>query len=222
MKLFLNSIVILSLFCWPLYAEETYKNYTVKVAGIKIGELNWTIKLNKDEYLNKIYLRSRGLLTSIYSFSGEYFSEGLVYENKLVPKKYTHLWTTKKKQKKMNLVFDERKLKTLEQDPAENEEIRLNIFEVQHTNDPLTSFLKIMMGEKKALVVDGRRLYTMTSKMSENKEKSTIEISNYYNLWADHKRNKFEKIIFEKKPKAFLPYKMFIYFDGKIFRIEEN
>ena len=52
-------------------------------------------------------------------------------------------------------------------------------------------------------------------------KQTTIEISNYSNLWADHKRNKFEKIIFEKKTEEILPYKMFIHFDGKVFKLEQ-
>ena len=60
------------------------------------------------------------------------------------------------------------------------------------------------------------------ARYNENNTKTTIEIVNYYNLWADHKRNKFEKIIFEKKITEILPYKMLIYFDGKVFKLEQN
>ena len=42
---------------------------------------------------------------------------------------------------------------------------------------------------------------------------TTIKISNYYNLFSDHKRNKFEKIIIEKKVNEILPFRMFIFFD---------
>jgi len=221
MKLFLNSFVFLFLVCGPLLGENINKSYVVKVGGIKIGELNWQIKIDEDKYLNKLGLNSKGLLSAIYSFKGEYFSEGQIYNNELMPKKYKHFWQTKKTAKNMELAFNESKLISLKQDPVEEEKIRLNIFDVQYTNDPLTSFQKIMMGEKSALVVDGRRLYTMTARPNENKKQTTIEISNYSNLWADHKRNKFEKIIFEKKTEEILPYKMFIHFDGKVFKLEQ-
>ena len=122
----------------------------------------------------------------------------------------------------MELRFGGDKLISLKQKPVEEETIRLNVFDVQYTNDPLTAFQKIMMGEKSALVVDGRRLYTMMAKYNENNTKTTIEIVNYYNLWADHKRNKFEKIIFEKKIKEIFAHKMVVYFDGKIFKLEQN
>ncbi|MBD1147777.1 DUF3108 domain-containing protein [Pelagibacterales bacterium SAG-MED31] len=196
-----------------------HKKYIVKVGGIKIGELNWQIKINDDEYLNRLELYSKGLISSIYSFKGEYFSQGEVYKKELIPKKYTHLWETKKVVKKMALMFDKNKLITIKQSPNENEEIRLNVFDIINTNDPLTSFLKIILGKKSLFVVDGRRLYTMTSRSIKNQ--TEIEISEYFNLWADHKRNKFEKIIFEKKGGEILPHKISIHFDGKVFRLEE-
>ena len=221
MKLFLNSFVFLFLFGWPVFAAEIKKSYVVKVGGIKIGELNWEIKIGSNEYSNKLSLKNKGFLSAIYRFNGEYFSEGLINKKGLIPKKYKHFWQTKKTIKNMELGFGENKLISLKQKPTEEETIRLNVFDVQYTNDPLTAFQKIMMGEKSALVVDGRRLYTMMARPDEN-NKTTIEIVNYYNLWADHKRNKFEKIIFEKTITEILPHKMFIYFDGKIFKLEQN
>ena len=222
MKLCLNSFVFLLLLCWPLFGQEINKSYVVKVGGIKIGNLNWEIKISGDQYLNKLDLKSKGLLSAIYRFKGEYFSEGLIDKKRLKPKKYTHFWQTKKTIKNMELRFGESKLTSIKQKPAEEEEIRLNVFDVQYTNDPLTAFQKIMMGEKSALVVDGRRLYTMIARPNKNNNQITIAISNYSNLWADHKRNKFEKIIFEKQTEEILPYKMFVHFDGRVFKLEQD
>ena len=122
----------------------------------------------------------------------------------------------------MELVFKKSKLIKINQEPVEKEEMRLDVFDVENTNDPLTSFLKIIMGKKNALVVDGRRLYTMEAESDKDTKQTTIKISNYYNLWADHQRNKFEKIIFEKKVNEILPFKMLIFFDGRVFVLVEN
>ncbi len=207
--------------CWQLIGEEIKKNYVVKVGGIKIGELSWQIGITDNNYSTKINLRSKGLLSAIYSFKGEYFSEGTNFENQLISKKYTHFWQTKKITKNMELTFADRKLKTIKQIPIEKEQLRLSVYDIQHTNDPLTSFIKIMMGQTNSLVVDGRRHYTMKVMSNDNKNQIIVKISNYFNLWADHKRNKFEKIVFEKKEEAFLPSKIFIHFDDKIFRLYE-
>ena len=74
--------------CWQLIGEEIKKNYVVKVGGIKIGELSWQIGITDNNYSTKINLRSKGLLSAIYSFKGEYFSEGTNFENQLISKKY--------------------------------------------------------------------------------------------------------------------------------------
>ena len=222
MRLFLNSLIFFILVCWPLQGEEVKKTYIVKVGVIKIGELVWEMNLTTNNYSNKLKLRSKGLLSGLYSFKGDYFSEGTKNKSDLLSTKYTHFWQTKKNIKKMELVFKKNKLITLIQEPTEQEKLRLNIYDIENTNDPLTSFLKIIMGKKNTLVVDGRRLYNMVARHGEKTKQTTIEISNYYNLWADHKRNKFEKIIFEKQNGEILPFKMYVYFDGRVFRLEEN
>ncbi len=222
MRLFLSNLIFLMFFCFPLCGEENSINYVVKVSGIKIGELNWEIKLETDKYTNKLRLKSKGLLSALYNFKGEYYSEGRIQNNELVSKKYTHFWKTKKATKRMDLNFKNKRLEKITQIPVEEEAIRLNVFSLDNINDPLTSFLKIMMNEKTALVVDGRRLYTMETQLEEKIGRTTIKISNYINLWADHKRNKFEKIIFEKNTDETLPYKMLIYFDGRVFNLEKN
>ena len=222
MRLFLNNLIFLILFCWPLSSEEIRKNYVVKVSGIKIGELSWGMKVTTNNYSNTLSLKSKGLLSGLYNFKGDYFSEGNNRKNELFPKNYKHFWQTKKTVKKMELNFKKNRLAIINQEPVEEEKIRLNVFNIENTHDPLTSFLKIMMGKKSALVVDGRRLYTMEAQHDESANQTTIVVSNYSNLWADHKRNKFEKIIFEKKAKEILPFKMLIFFDGRVFRLEES
>ena len=222
MRSLLNNLIFFIVICFPLHSEETKKKYIVKVSGLKIGELSWEMKLTSDTYSNNLRLQSKGLLSGLYNFKGDYFSEGNNKNKELNSKKYKHFWQTKKNIKKMELDFIRNKLIKINQEPVEKEKLRLDIFDIENTNDPLTAFLNIILGKKNALVVDGRRLYTMGAKHDEKINQTTIEISNYYNLWADHKRNKFEKIIFEKKINEILPFKMLIFFDGRVFRLEEN
>ena len=223
MKLFLNSFfLVILLLCGPVYSEDFYKEFVVKVSGIKIGKLSWSVKIDETNYFNQLKLKSEGLLSGLYRFNGEYSSEGKVINKKLKPLKYNHLWKTKKIEKNMKLVFENNKLNSLHQKPNETEKLRINVYSVEESKDPLTSFLQIVLGETSSLVVDGRRIYTMNSFLDKKSYETTIEISNYANLWADHKRNKFEKIIFEKKINEVLPFKMQIFFDGKVFRLEEN
>ena len=98
----------------------------------------------------------------------------------------------------MNLIFQNDKLISIKQSPVEKERLRLDVYSDNKNKDPLTSFLEIIMGETKSLVIDGRRVYKMGTVLGNKPNQIIIEISNYFNLWADHKRNKFEKIIFSK------------------------
>jgi hypothetical protein len=222
MKLILNSFLIcIFFFCYPVSGETFLNTYVVKLGGIKIGNLEWEITTDQKKYTNMIKLKSKGFLSSLYKFEGEYFSNGEIKNNLLIPKKYTHLWKTKKQTKKMVLIFENNKLKSLEQNPNETEYLRNDIYRLEKTKDPLTSFLQIIMSGKNSLVIDGRRLYTMSATFNQNTNRNTIELVDYLNLWADHKKSKFEKISYEKEEGVFLPINIHIFFDKKIFKLEQ-
>ena len=223
MRFILNNFFILLFFIGsPVYAESFYKKFSIKVSGLKIGELVWELEIDDDNYSNNIRLKSKGLLSAIYAFEGDYFSKGIVKNNKLKPHTYNHVWKTNKAEKTMNLSFENNTLSSLNQTPYEKEKLRIDIFNIKQTKDPLSSFLEIIMGKTSSLVVDGRRKYTMSAKFDKKENKTVINISDYSNLWADHKRSKFEQISFEKKDEALLPIKINIHFDGRVFKLEEN
>ena len=205
-----------------MYAESFYKKFSIKVSGLKIGELVWKLEIDNDNYSTDIKLKSKGFLSAIYTFEGDYFSKGIVKNNKLKPHTYNHVWKTNKAEKTMNLSFENNTLSSLNQTPYEKEKLRIDIFNIKQTKDPLSSFLEIIMGKTSSLVVDGRRTYTMSAKFDKKENKTVINISDYSNLWADHKRSKFEQISFEKKDEALLPIKINIHFDGRVFKLEEN
>ena len=143
-----------------MHAEGFYKKYSIKVSGLKIGELVWELEIDNDNYSNDISLKSKGLLSAIYTFKGDYFSKGIVTNNKLRPHSYNHLWKTNKAKKTMNLGFENNMLSSLNQTPYEKEKLRIDVFNIKQTKDPLSSFLEIIMGETSSLVIDGRRTYT--------------------------------------------------------------
>ena len=205
-----------------MYAESFYKKFSIKVSGLKIGELVWELEIDNDNYSNNIKIKNKGLLSAIYTFEGDYFSKGIVENNKLKPHSYNHVWKTNKTEKNMKLGFENNMLRSLNQTPYEKEKLRIDVFNIKQTKDPLSSFLEIIMGENNSLVIDGRRTYTMNAKFNKKENKTVINISNYSNLWADHKKSKFEQISFEKKNGVLLPVKINIYFDGRVFKLEQN
>ena len=182
----------------------------------------WVLEIDNNNYSNDIKLKSKGLLSTIYTFEGDYFSKGIIANNKLKPHSYNHVWKTNKAEKVMNLGFENYMLSSLNQTPYEKEKLRIDVYNIKQTKDPLSSFLEIIMGETSSLVVDGRRTYTMNAKFNKKENKTVINISDYSNLWADHKRSKFEKISFEKKDGVLLPIKIIIHFDGRVFKLEQN
>ena len=217
-----NFFILLFFISNPVYAEIFYKEFSIKVSGLKIGELVWVLEIDNNNYSNNIKLKSKGLLSAIYTFEGNYFSKGIFANNKLKPYTYNHVWKTNKKEKTMNLGFENNTLSSLNQTPYEEEKLRVDVFNIKETKDPLSSFLEIIMGEAASLVVDGRRIYTMNAEFNKEENKTVINISDYSNLWADHKRSKFEQISFEKKDGVLLPIKIYIHFDGRVFKLEEN
>ena len=203
-----------------MYAEGFYKKFSIKVSGLKIGELVWELEIDNDNYTNDISLKSKGLLSAIYTFEGDYFSKGIITNNKLNPHSYKHVWKTNKTEKIMNLGFENNMLSSLNQIPYEKEKLRVEVYNIKQTKDPLSAFLEIIMGETRSSVVDGRRTYTMSAKVNKKENETVINIYDYSNLWADHKRNKFKKIIFKKEDGVLLPIKIVIHFNGKVFKLE--
>ena len=217
-----NFFILLFFISSPVYAESFYKEFSIKVSGLKIGELVWALEMDNNNYSNDIKLKSKGLLSAIYTFEGNYFSKGIVANNKLKPHTYNHFWKTNKTEKTMGLSFENNTLSSLNQTPHEDEKLRIDVFNIKQIKDPLSSFLEIIMGANSSLVIDGRRTYTMNAKFNKKENKTVINISDYSNLWADHKRSEFEKISFEKKDGVLLPIKIIIHFDGRVFKLVEN
>ena len=147
MKLFLNSLFVSLLFiCTTIKSEDVFKKYIVKVSGVKIGTLNWEVSINNKAYKNKIYLKSKGFLSTFYKFEGNYYSKGFVENSILKPEKYTHIWKTNKIKKNMSLVFENQKLKSLEQFPIEKEYLRVYPY-----NEELSHIIGYLGTEKDGL-----------------------------------------------------------------------
>ena len=106
--------------------------------------------------------------------------------------------------------------------PVEKESARINYFNLLDYVDPLTSFLNIIKNKKNSKTIDGRRTYTLS--VEENGEENKIKkinIKNYTNIWADHKRNdlKYIEILENKSAIDLLPQQINIKFKGTLFKL---
>ena len=106
----------------------------------------------------------------------------------------------------------------LKQEPIEEEIARVDLEDLYLYFDPITSFINILNGENEAKTIDGRRIYTLKQYKSEDGN-IILEIEDYVNIWADHKRNDLKKIEFLVKDDL-LPYEILIHFKKRVFKLE--
>ena len=95
---------------------------------------------------------------------------------------------------------------------------RINLKKLHQYFDPITSFINILQGKDESKTVDGRRIYTLKQNKSEDGN-IILEIEDYVNIWADHKRNDLKKIEFLVKDDL-LPYEILIHFKKRVFKLE--
>ena len=216
-----KTLIICLLIFSNSYANDSTYSYSINTSGIKIGEFSWLIRINENNYETKVSLKSSGLLSSVYKFNGEYFSKGNINNNRFKTKYYRQNWQTKRGVKIIEIFFRNKVVK-LYQDPKEKEFSRVNLNDLFENCDPITSFINILKGQDLVKTIDGRRIYTMNKMASEENNKVVLEIKDYQNIWADHKRNDLEKIEFYLNDEEILPEQINIYFKKRVFKLKKN
>ena len=220
MKLFFNLFFILFFFSQSLPSKNFLAEYQIKTKGIKIGSLVWELEVAENYYKTFMQLRNKGFLSSLYKFKGEYNSEGEVINNVFIPIEYNQSWTTKKKSRDVKIVFNNQKVYELHLDPPEKELPRIKYGDLEKYNDPLTSFINILLNDTPSHTIDGRRIYLMFPE--KKKEHNKILIKEYANIWADHKRNDLEYLEIYQSQNSLLPKKINIKFKGYVFSLIKN
>ena len=222
MKLYLIKLITIYAFLFfnTSLASDFEVNYNVSTSGIKIGEFNWFLNLNENNYTTKINLKNSGLFSALYKFKGGYTSVGIIEDQMFKSKKYKQNWQTKKQVKIVEMSFDD-SVNKLSQTPKEKELSRIDLDKLFEYFDPITSFLNILNGFDNVKTIDGRRIYIMKKNTLLGDKKITIEIRNYKNIWADHNRNDLKKIEFFINEDVYLPEKINIYFKERVFKLQK-
>ena len=199
------------------YANNFIAEYKVSTTGIKIGNFSWSLNISDNVYQTEINLKNSGIFSPLYKFEGSYLSAGVIENNIFKTKNYKQFWKTKKKTKIVKMLFDDYLIE-LKQEPIEEEIARVDLEDLYLYFDPITSFINVLNGEDEAKTIDGRRIYRL--KKNEGEDGNIIlKIEDYINIWADHKRNDLKKIEFFIED-DFLPYKIFIHFKDRLFKLE--
>ncbi len=220
MKLYLNKFYLLFFlfFISTSYANSFDVDYKVSTGGIKIGYFNWSLNIKNNSYKTEIVLKNSGIFSPLYKFNGSYVSAGVIENGMFKAQQYKQFWKTKKKTKVVSMLFDNYLIE-LNQEPVEKEDSRIKLEDLYLYFDPITSFINILNGKKEAKTVDGRRVYVL-KRDGGGDEKIILKIKDYKNIWADHKRNDLKKIEFFVR-EGLLPYRIFIHFKERVFKLEK-
>ena len=181
MKLLLIKFVLFFTVAFNLSADLSAKKleafYKIELGIINVGSIKWRIDLDGDSYITSILLKDKGLLSGLYQFTGEYLSEGKILKGEFVSSRYKQFWETKKKTREVEILFNKEMVSVL----------------IRGLTDPLSSFLNILANNTNNFkTIDGRRLYKMSldsKSIDGNVVSKKIFIKDYFNIWADHKRN---------------------------------
>ncbi len=203
MKLLLINLFIFFLLVFnlpkSLPAKELDAHYKIEWGSINIGSLKWSFNLEGNNYNTSMHLRDMGLLSGLYRFSGNYLSEGKILDGEFVSSRYKQSWKTKKKTREVEITFYKTMVYSLVITPKEIETPRIEYLKFQNLIDPLASFLNILTNStNNYITIDGRRLYKMSSDIKKEEGgviAKNIIITDYSNIWTDHKRNDLKYII---------------------------
>ena len=128
--------------------KEHLGRYLIEVGGINIGNLELIVVLDESYYNINIDLKNKGLVSRLYSFEGAYSVSGTIDNNNLIPSKYSQYWKTNKKERLVKVFFDKNFINKMVLVPKEDEFARVDIVEIKNFVDPLSSFIKILLGHK--------------------------------------------------------------------------
>ena len=203
-----------------MHSGEFNVEYNVSSAGIKIGKFTWDLEIDGDKYVTEINLKNSGFFSPLYKFNGQYLSKGKIKDNKFRSIEYQQYWKTKKKIKTVEMVFDAYPVK-LVQKPIESEHSRVDLESLFDYFDPITSFINILNGSNEVKTIDGRRIYVMKKSILEDTKKISLQINDYKNIWADHKRNDLKSLEFLLDEENFLPSQINIHFKERVFKLKK-
>ena len=213
-------LFLLTLLSQPLYSRDFETKYQIKNRGVVIGFLTWHLSITDKNYKTSINLKQKGPLSILYSFSGKYEASGKIENGFLYSKKYSQIWKTSKKQRFVEIFYDEKEIKNLTLFPTEKEIPRIDYYKLKNYNDPITSFLNVIFNKSDSYTIDGRRLYVLRPDEKENKIK--ISIDEYKNIWADHNRNDLKYIDLIIEENLNFPIQINIMFKSSVFKLKKN
>ncbi len=227
MKLAFISCLIFSIFLsFKVSSKIIEINYKIEFAKLNIGVVAWTLDINDSDlgYSSYINVKSKGMVSGLYSFEGNYSSKGRINKSGVfISEYYSQVWKTKKKKKLVEISFVNSSVSGFSIYPKETVEPKIKYLDLNELNDPISSFINIVFGKKNNnSTIDGRRVYKMLVKNEGGTLEKYIVIADFVNIWKDHARNDLEYIYFEMPSKnngLSFPNKIKIKNKGVVFKL---
>ena len=227
MKLaFINCLIFSILLSFGASSKIIEVNYKIEFAKLNIGVVAWTLDINDPDlgYSSYIKVKSKGMISGLYSFEGNYSSKGYVNKGGVfISEYYSQVWRTKKKKKLVEIKFVNSSVSSFSIYPKETVEPKIEYLDLSELTDPISSFINIIFGKKNNnSIIDGRRIYKMLAKKEGGSLETHLVIDDFVNIWKDHARNDLEYILFEMPSKnsgLSFPNKIKIKNKGVVFKL---
>ncbi len=196
------------IFATPLKSKTIFASYEISWNALILGNLYWEFILNSKNYEFLITLESAGVSSKIYPFYGQYYSKGEIINETFNSKKYFSVWKAKKKQKTIDIVFENKKVKNLIFSKKQDINPYVDFYNLKDPIDPISASLDLIINnDSKTIknVFDGRRVYDLSvvkTKLKSIKNNENIlnqrnyklNIENYKNVWKDHNKTNLKEV----------------------------
>ena len=145
--------------------------YTLSMAGIPVGKINWKAEINAASYAAAAAGRATGILSVLISGEGNVSVKGAFKDGRLQPAHYISAVTRENERTAVSMSLDDGKVRELnvEEPPPESDRIPLTDAHRQNIVDPLSAFL--IPGDTDPMtaatchralpILDGRRRYDL-------------------------------------------------------------
>ena len=136
MKLYFKLVIVYVFFVFTsftsLFADNFREAYVVEIGKIDIGKLLWDVHISDYDYKISIRLKNKGFLSKLYKFEGSYEASGSVIKGSLIPIQYKQFWSTKKKVREVEIIFNNGSITELKMLPDEKERPRIDYIEINN------------------------------------------------------------------------------------------
>ena len=164
----------LMLLAAPAHAEGQFEaNYTLSMAGISIGKLEWRTRINSGDYTISASGRTSGILSALVNGEGNVALKGTIRDGRFQTAIWSSKLTSRDEQSIVNMTLEAGNVRELNviEPPPERDRVPITDAHKNSVIDPLTAFLipaatgdplQASACQRDLNIFDGRRRYDVT------------------------------------------------------------